>query len=421
VHSTTERVQAQYERYPYPPVEQTLGFPIMAALDYVRASLWPRRPNLEGLRVLDAGCGTGHAAVEIACRHPEVEIVAIDLSASSLEGARRRADQAKVAGRIAFHQGAIEDLAALPLGDRPFDYILSSGVLHHLVDPVAGVRALAERLAPEGILALMVYAPHGRHGVYVLQELLRRIGSGKSVEEQVALAREILGSLPDNHPFRGKEFADQKWFGDAGIVDLLLHAQDRSFTVPELRELVGSANLQIARFFSPYLYRPASYVAQASQTASAVAESGSDPAAIAELLSGNMRMHVALVSHAAFRPAVVDPGSPDALAGRPLRSPLLRWSDRRVLEHRRTKGKGEILKVAFSETNYTNSERQFTLEGEAALFFDRSDGTRTAEELFADPALNAALLGQNEQEKRARFFALMSLLIEQDLVFLLEP
>ena len=421
MHSTTQLVQAQYERYPYPPVEQSLGFPILAALDYVRAALWPRRPNLEGVRVLDAGCGTGHVAVEIACRHPEAEIVAMDLSATSLAGAARRAEQAKVAGRIAFHQGAIEDLGALPLGDRPFDYIVSSGVLHHLVDPAAGVRALAEHLAPQGVIGLMVYAPHGRHGVYVLQELLRRIGSGKPITEQVALAREILGGLPDNHPFRPKEFADQKWGGDAGLVDLLLHAQDRSFTVPELRELVATADLQIARFFLPYLYRPESYMAPASQTASAVVESGSDPAAIAELLSGNMRMHVALVSRAAFRPERVDPGSPDALAGRPLRSPLLRWNDRRVLDHRQVKGKGEILKVAFSETSYTGSERQFTLEGEAALFFDRSDGTRTAEELFAEPALHAALLGSSEQEKRARFFALMSVLIEQDLVFLVGP
>ena len=251
MNPTTEQVRALYESYPYPPLEQALGFPVLAALDYVRCVLWPRRPSLQGIRVLDAGCGTGHVAVEIAQRYPEVEVVGLDLSAPALDVARRRAERAGVRGNLSFHQGALEDLSSLAIAAQPFDYIVSSGVLHHLSDPSAGTRALAAHLSPTGAIGLMVYAPHGRHGVYVLQELLRRMAGDRPLSEQVVIARQVLSTLPENHPFRAKEFADQDWQGDAGLVDLLLHVQDRSFTVPELRGLLGSADLKVARFNPP--------------------------------------------------------------------------------------------------------------------------------------------------------------------------
>jgi SAM-dependent methyltransferase len=262
VESTLERVKQLYESYPYPPLQERLGFPLLAALDHVRCVLWPRRPSLQGLRVLDAGCGTGNVAVEIASRHPDVEVIGVDLSRASLDVARRRAERAGVGGNLSFHQGSVEGLAELGIGERPFDYIVSSGVLHHLADPMAGARQLSARLAPDGVLGLMVYAPHGRHGVYVLQELLRRLVGTRPMPEQIAVARAVLAALPPDHPFHAKEFADQNWSDDAGIVDLLLHVQDRSYTVPELRELLGQAGLKIARFVLPHLYRPETYLAQ---------------------------------------------------------------------------------------------------------------------------------------------------------------
>ena len=47
-----------------------------------------------------------------------------------------------------------------------FDYIDSTGVLHHLPDPQAGFDALARAIAPGGGFGCMVYAPYGRTGVY---------------------------------------------------------------------------------------------------------------------------------------------------------------------------------------------------------------------------------------------------------------
>ena len=64
----------------------------------------------------------------------------------------------------------IEGAAAL---GRSFDLIVCTGVLHHLADPDAGLRALRSVLKPEGAMYLMVYAPYGRTGVYMLQDYCR--------------------------------------------------------------------------------------------------------------------------------------------------------------------------------------------------------------------------------------------------------
>ena len=55
-----------------------------------------------------------------------------------------------------------------------FDLIVCTGVLHHLADPDAGLRALHDVLKPDGAMHLMVYAPYGRAGIYLLQDFCRR-------------------------------------------------------------------------------------------------------------------------------------------------------------------------------------------------------------------------------------------------------
>lgn len=431
METTVERVRELYESYPYPPIDERLGSPLLAAVDLVRCVLWPRRPSLKGLRILDAGCGTGHVAVEMASRHPEVEVVGVDLSRASLDIARRRAERAGVRGNLTFHQGKLEELAQVGLGERPFDYIVSSGVLHHLADPVAGARQLSAYLAPDGVLGLMVYAPHGRHGVYLLQELLRRLSPGetRSMPERIATARTVLAGLPADHPFRAKEFADLDWSGDAGIVDLLLHVQDRSYTVPELRGLLSQAGLQIARFMLPHLYRPETYftardgqgaarVWPAAPAGGGVGGADADPAVLAELLSGTMRMHVALACRHDFQPEAVSPDEPEA---RPLRSPLLRWGDRQSQRISRGKGRGSALGIKVSERSYTARTRDFELDGESALFLESCDGEKTARQIFAEPAMFAALAGQTEADKRRRYRDLLSVMSAQDLAYLICP
>lgn len=96
-----------------------------------------------GSSVLDAGCGTGRVAVELAARGWDV--VGVDLDSTMLAVARQ------LSGAVAWVQG---DLASLDLG-RTFDVVLAAGNVMIFLTPGTGpavVARLAAHLAPGGVL-----------------------------------------------------------------------------------------------------------------------------------------------------------------------------------------------------------------------------------------------------------------------------
>ena len=80
--------------------------------------------DLSGLRVLDAGCGTGAMAIEMARRGADV--VAIDLSPTLIQLARDRAPRDLQGGSVEFRSG---DMLSPQLGI--FDYVVSMDALIH--------------------------------------------------------------------------------------------------------------------------------------------------------------------------------------------------------------------------------------------------------------------------------------------------
>jgi SAM-dependent methyltransferase len=124
-----------------------------------------------------------------------------------------------------------------------FDLILCTGVLHHLPNPDAGLKALADVLDPRGSMGIMLYGKAARAGVYQIQDILRRLGAGPDAAG-LGMARELLKFVPPHHYLfepNGKLPIDLAQ--DAGIVDMLLHPQDRAYSVPELLQFVADAGL----------------------------------------------------------------------------------------------------------------------------------------------------------------------------------
>jgi len=75
------------------------------------------------------------------------------------------------------------------------------------------------------------------------------------IAPELDLARRLLKQLPASNWFARNPFLrDHLNVGDAGVYDLLLHSQDRAYTVPELIELVGSAGLAITGLIEPWRY-----------------------------------------------------------------------------------------------------------------------------------------------------------------------
>jgi SAM-dependent methyltransferase len=113
-----------------------------------RAVLWAllRRAGVpSGVRVLDAGCGTGRNLIEFGTLGPAT---GVDSSEDAIEFARRR----EIPG---VSQGVIEQL---PFEDASFDLILATDVLEHLRDDGLAISELRRVAAPGAWLLATVPA-----------------------------------------------------------------------------------------------------------------------------------------------------------------------------------------------------------------------------------------------------------------------
>lgn len=212
--------------------------------------LWPHKEYRADLDVLVAGCGTWQAAMHAFC-HPEAHVVAIDISPASL-GYTRELAQKYGLNNLELRQLSIEDVSEL---DHQFDQIICTGVLHHMADPDAGLRALRSVLNPDGAMLLMVYGLYGRTGIYLIQEYCRRVDVGTSEKELTDLI-EVLQQLPKFHPLLEAQGGSRQFPNSPMTVDALLNPRDRAYSVPQLFDFVEGNGLSLTRFYSQAAYLP---------------------------------------------------------------------------------------------------------------------------------------------------------------------
>jgi SAM-dependent methyltransferase len=104
-------------------------------------------PARTGMRILDAGCGSGSMAREIAKAAPEAA-VGIDLRDQYVDYARRRA-QADCLHNLTFEKA---DVRELTFADSVFDVVWTKYLLQWVADPMRPMREFARVLKPGGLL-----------------------------------------------------------------------------------------------------------------------------------------------------------------------------------------------------------------------------------------------------------------------------
>ncbi|MEH6355156.1 MAG: class I SAM-dependent methyltransferase [Marinobacter sp.] len=252
--STAKLVTDFYERHPYPPPVVDLDRYGKHWTDERRCAdyhlFWPSKRYRDDFTILIAGCGTSQAA-KYALRWPKARVTGIDVSANSIHYTYALKKKYKL-DNLTVVQLPVEQ--ATELGQQ-FDLVVSTGVLHHLPDPDSGLRALRDVLSPDGAMQLMVYAPYGRAGVYLLQDYCRRLGIGTSSREIEELTQSLQG-LPPDHPLVPLLRHAPDFKAEAGIADALLHPQDRAYSVPEFLHFLSGADLKLGRWVRQAAYLP---------------------------------------------------------------------------------------------------------------------------------------------------------------------
>lgn len=150
-----------------------VGTPESRKLAGMYFDLMPATAFSDGTIALDAGCGAGRWALEVASRGPRV--IALDLGRSVEIAVRNCAATGRVVGIQA-------DVTRIPLRDASVDWAYSLGVVHHVADTAAAVREIVRTVRPTGTALLYVYyALDGRglwyRSLFALIDVVRRVVS----------------------------------------------------------------------------------------------------------------------------------------------------------------------------------------------------------------------------------------------------
>jgi SAM-dependent methyltransferase len=375
--SITDEVREFYQRHPYPPPVEGLDRYRERWNDTQRRRadfhlFEPDKPYCDDRSILVAGCGTSQAA-KYAVRWPNAKITGIDISRTSIEQTERLKREYKL-DNLEVLELPVERATEL---DCRFDHVVCTGVLHHLPNPDKGLRALRDVLDPEGSLHLMVYAPYGRAGIYLLQDYCRRLGIGTSTKEIRDLATS-LGALPSDHPLVPLLRNSPDFRNEAALADALLHPQDRSYSVDQFFEFLNRADLQFGRWI-----RQAPYLPQCGGLTQ-IPHSGlmgrltlQEQFAAVELFRGNMLRHSAVVYHADLpEPAqAIDFDGDGWLDHIPI--PV---SGTVVVEERLPAGAAAVL----INRAHTQTDIYLPIDTNQKRLFDTIDGERSIRDLVGD-------------------------------------
>lgn len=119
--------------------------------------------RLNGMRVLEVGCGLGLHTQELIRRGANV--TAVDLTEFAVKATTTRLERLGLTATV-----QVADAEMLPFSARQFDLVWSWGVIHHSSRTTRIVREIARVLQPSGEARLMVY---NREGVIARLILLR--------------------------------------------------------------------------------------------------------------------------------------------------------------------------------------------------------------------------------------------------------
>ncbi len=259
----SQAVQQQYEENPYPRWkrhgslggEQPLQIALQRRLPYQTfPDSLPHFPE-----ILVAGCGTGSDAFQVAQAFSNSGILAVDISMTSLAYAKRSMQEFGIE-HIEFRHADILELGSI---HRHFDLIVSSGVLHHMHDPLVGWRVLTSLLHPDGYMNIGLYSRRARRGIGALRDLVTAKGYAPTREGISQFRADVMKCGKDLNGINIDSITSSPdFYSTSACRDLIFHVQEHVFSPLEIQSCLDELGLQFLgfEFANPETRKP--YVAR---------------------------------------------------------------------------------------------------------------------------------------------------------------
>lgn len=196
---------------------------------------------VESPRILIAGCGTGQQSIGSAAKYKKSQVLAADLSLSSLAHAKRKSEEFGI-DNVEYMQADILKLGEL---GRKFDLIECVGVLHHMDDPMTGWRVLAGCLKKGGLMKIGLYSQLARqHIVKIRKEISqKKIGIGSDAIR--VFRQEIINSSEEHHE---KILRTADFYSLSTVRDLLFNVREHRFKLLQIRDCLEAMELKFCGF-----------------------------------------------------------------------------------------------------------------------------------------------------------------------------
>ncbi len=291
MNKNIKKLTDQYNNYIYPPPCEDIETEWLAKNSYKTSDpnfhwhkLWPEYPySRKKMSILVAGCGSDQAAILAKC-NPVHNFIGIDLSEKSLDHQKKL-----------IKKHGIKNLKLICDDFRnqkfsmKFNYIISTGVIHHLDEPGTALDFFEKNLTDQGVLYLMVYGNQQTESIKGLKEVFKKFKFSQN-KESVESIKKITNKLHKNHPSKifFSNFKDLSY--DAGIVDAFLHPKEKFYSLSYLVKELKKNNFIIKNFVNGTVAAATKFIVDNPNLLKKFKElSIEDQLDIAQILNGNDR------------------------------------------------------------------------------------------------------------------------------------